>query len=153
MSHVAGSSRDRVKAARILLEVVHQHRTTDQSFGHLEPSPLLQELVYGTLRYYFCLEPLVARHLAEPLRTKDLDLRCLLLVGAYQLHYMRIPDHAAINETVNACRGLKKPWARGLLNAVLRKIAAETPDERSFGLPDWWYEKLLQADYFIAPPG
>ncbi|HEY5644572.1 MAG TPA: transcription antitermination factor NusB, partial [Pseudomonadales bacterium] len=62
------------------------------------------------------------------------------------LHYMRVPDHAAIFETVNACRGLKKPWARGLLNAVLRKVAQESPDERSFGLPAWWLDKL-QRDY------
>ncbi len=146
MSHVAGASRDRVRAARVLLSVIHQGRTTDQSFGNFESNALLQELVYGTLRYYYCLEPMVSRHLSEPLRTKDLDLRCLMLVGAYQLHYMRIPDHAAIHETVNACRGLKKPWARALVNAVLRKVADETPDERSFGLPDWWYQKLVR-DY------
>ena len=146
MANGAGSSRDRTRAARVLLEVIHQGKTTDQSFGRHEPSPLLQELVYGTLRYYYCLEPLVTRHLSEPLRTKDLDLRCLMLAGAYQLHYMRIPDHAAIHETVNACRGLKKPWARGLVNAVLRKVASEEPDERSFGLPAWWFARL-QADY------
>lgn len=146
MNRPAGSSRDRVRAARILVGVVYQGKTTDQSFGDREATPLLQELVYGTLRYYFCLEPLIAKHLAEPLRTKDLDLRCLMLVGAYQLHYMRVPDHAAIFETVNACRGLKKPWARGLLNAVLRKVAQESSDERSFGLPAWWLDKL-QRDY------
>ncbi|MGE0625091.1 MAG: 16S rRNA (cytosine(967)-C(5))-methyltransferase RsmB [Pseudomonadales bacterium] len=142
---VAGSSRDRTRAARVLVEIIYQGRTTDQSFGRQEPSPLLQELVYGTLRYYYCLDPMISRLLSEPLRTKDLDLRCLMLVGAYQLHYTRIPDHAAIHETVNACRGLKKPWARGLVNAVLRKVVGESPDERSFGLPDWWLDVLHRA--------
>ena len=33
---------------------------------------------------------------------------------------MRIPDHAAINETVSATGELNKRWARGLSNAVLR---------------------------------
>lgn len=146
MTPAAGGSRDRSRAARVLVDVIHLHKTTDQSFGNKEPTPLLQELVYGTLRYYYCLEPMVSRQLSEPLRTKDLDLRCLMLVGAYQLHYMRIPAHAAIYETVNACRALKKPWARGLVNAVLRKVAGESPDEHSFGLPAWWYLKL-QQDY------
>lgn len=109
-------------------------------------SPMLQELVLGTLRYYFCLEPLIARQLDKPLRSKDLDLRCLMLVGAYQLHYMRVPDHAAIFETVNACRALRKPWARSLVNAVLRQVARSSPDERSFGLPAWWLERL-RNDY------
>ena len=101
--------------------------------------------MYGTLRHYQALDDLVSAELERALRSKDLDLRCLMLVGAYQLHYMRVPDHAAINETVNACRGLKKPWARGLVNAVLRKVASATPNERSYGLPDWIVKKLDSA--------
>jgi len=142
MSSSVGKSQDRMRAARILVGVLHQGKTTDQSFGSREPTPLLQELVYGTLRHYYTLDALVGAELERSLRSKDLDLRCLMLVGAYQLHYTRIPDHAAINETVTACRGLKKPWARGLVNAVLRKVAKEGPTERSFGLPDWIVEKI-----------
>lgn len=88
----------------------------------------------------------VAAHLDREFRSKDLDLRCLLLVGAYQLLYLRTPDHAAINETVNACRALRKPWAKGLVNAVLRRIAAApAPVEQSFGLPGWMAERLGDA--------
>jgi 16S rRNA (cytosine967-C5)-methyltransferase len=135
-------SQDRVRAARVLTDIVNRGKTIDQSFGRSDPSPLLQELVYGTLRHYQALNDLVSAELERALRSKDLDLRCLMLVGAYQLHYMRIPDHAAINETVNACRGLKKPWARGLVNAVLRKVAKSKPNERSYGLPAWMVQKL-----------
>ncbi len=41
-------------------------------------------------------------------------------MGLYQLFYSRIPAHAAIGETVGCADKLKKPWAKGLLNAVLR---------------------------------
>ena len=147
-SRNVGTSQERARAARVLVGVLYQGKTTDQTFGSDQIdglSPLLQELVYGTLRRYFSLEPLLAAHLTRDFRSKDLDLRCLLLVGAYQLLYMRIPAHAAINETVNGCRGLRKPWARGLINAVLRKVLEAGPGidpDQSFGLPDWIARKL-----------
>jgi 16S rRNA (cytosine967-C5)-methyltransferase len=148
----AGGSQDRAKAARVLTGILVHGRTTDQSFGtDDELSPLIREMVYGTLRHYYTLNDLVAKRLDRELRSKDHDLRCLLLVGAYQLHYMRIPDYAAINETVGACRGLRKPWARGLVNAVLRSIARmpkatdrtnKSPNERSYELPEWIVKKF-----------
>jgi len=138
---------DRARAARILVAVLHQGKTTDQSFGQVSgagndksPSPLCQELVYGSLRYFYSLNRALEGLLAKELRSKDLDLRCLMIVGAYQLAYMRIPDHAAINETVNACRSLRKPWARSLVNAVLRGFSKQLDGyraERSFELPEW----------------
>src|SRR5690606_11076059 len=39
----------------------------------------------------------------------------------YQLYFMRTPDHAAVHATVEADETLRKPWARSLINAVLRK--------------------------------
>lgn len=155
---MAGGSQERARAARILVRIIDQGKTTDQSFGTDDNTPpLITELVYGTLRHYFQLVPLVERHLSKPFRTKDLDLRALLLVGAYQLRFMRVPDHAAINETVNAARALRKPWARGLINAVLRRVATEPnfsqrhegdeskDTERLFGLPAWIFERLQGA--------
>lgn len=147
---------DRARAARILVAVLHQGKTTDQSFGQVSgagndksPSPLCQELVYGSLRYFYSLNRALEGLLAKELRSKDLDLRCLMIVGAYQLAYMRIPDHAAINETVNACRSLRKPWARSLVNAVLRGFSKQLDGyraERSFELPEWISQRLV-ADY------
>lgn len=140
---------DRARAAQVLHAVIEQRRTTDQAFGSSDPSPLCQELVYGALRHYFSLSDAIDGMLDRPLRSKDRDLRCLMLVGAYQLQYTRIPDHAAINETVAACRQLHKPWARALLNAVLRRFAQSRHDratERSFELP-LWIEERLRSTY------
>ena len=52
-------------------------------------------------------------------------MEALLLIGLYQLLHSRIPEHAAIGETVGCAGALKKPWAKGLLNAVLRRAQRE----------------------------
>jgi len=143
---------ERARATRALVRILIDGKTTDQTFGQgaggdpgKPPGPLCQELVYGTLRYYFSLSEIVEAQLEKRLRSKDLDLRILMLVGAYQLFHTRIPDHAAINETVNACRPLRKPWARSLVNAVLRNLVDERENyqaDRSFELPEWLSLKL-----------
>ena len=84
-------------------------------------SSLHSELLYGTLRHYLSLTAAIQKHLKRPLKKKDLDLQNLLLVGAYQLQHTAVAD-AAINECVDACRGLGKPWAKGLVNGVLRAL-------------------------------
>ena len=70
--------------------------------------PLIQEYTYGVCRWLHRLEIILARLIDKPLRKKDLDIHCLLLLGLYQLYYMRTPDHAAINETVAMSRRLGK---------------------------------------------
>jgi 16S rRNA m(5)C-967 methyltransferase (EC 2.1.1.-) len=82
--------------------------------------PLFQELCLGTLRRFHSLELLALALLDKPFRNKDQDVFALLLIGLYQLRYLRTPDHAAISETVEGSRKLKKPWASGLINGVLR---------------------------------
>jgi 16S rRNA (cytosine967-C5)-methyltransferase len=86
---------------------------------------LLQQLCYGTLRHSPRLQALLARLLEKPLRGKDRDLQGLLLCGLYQLDNMRVPDHAAVAATVDATRVMKKHWAGGLANAVLRRYLRE----------------------------
>jgi 16S rRNA (cytosine967-C5)-methyltransferase len=83
---------------------------------------LVQQLCYGTMRYYPRLNAYLGQLLDKPLRGKDSDITALLLLGLYQLEYTRIPDHAALGETVAAARVLKKPWATKLVNGVLRRF-------------------------------
>src|SRR5690606_19825118 len=63
-----------------------------------------------------------------PLRKREPRVHALLMVGLYQLLYMRVPPHAAVAETVEAARLMKKPWAVGLANAVLRRMQRERED-------------------------
>jgi 16S rRNA (cytosine967-C5)-methyltransferase len=81
---------------------------------------LLKELCFGVCRFYFRLNTYLEKLLSKPLRAKDADIKALLLLGLYQYIFTRIPDHAAIGETVEAARELKKNWATELINAVLR---------------------------------
>ena len=86
---------------------------------------LVQELAFGTARWQPRLSALALALLSKPFRKADQDVEALLLVGLYQLLYTRIPAHAAIAETVGCATALKKPWAKGLLNAVLRRAQRE----------------------------
>ena len=86
---------------------------------------LIREYTYGVCRWYHRLEYIAGRLIEKPLRKKDSDLHCLILLGLYQLYHMRTPDHASINETVSLCKLLNKGWARSLVNAVLRNAQRE----------------------------
>ena len=81
-----------------------------------------KEMCFGSLRWYPQIAMLVKQLMHKPLRNKDLDIQGLIVCGIYQLLYMRISEHAAINETVAASKSLNKDWAKGLINAVLRKV-------------------------------
>ncbi|PNA98839.1 MULTISPECIES: 16S rRNA (cytosine(967)-C(5))-methyltransferase RsmB [unclassified Pseudomonas] len=86
---------------------------------------LTQDLAFGTARWQPRLDLLAAQLLQKPFKAADADVQALLLVGLYQLFYTRIPAHAAIGETVGCADKLKKPWAKGMLNAVLRRAQRE----------------------------
>ena len=67
---------------------------------------LLQEICFGSCRSYYALEFLVDELLDKPIKKKDGDIKCLLIVGIYQLKELSIPDHAVLNETVSATQEL-----------------------------------------------
>ena len=145
----------RANVARGLENVADKRRTTDwlrRKHPDWVQEPLAQELLQGTLRHFFSLSSEVTATLTRPLKPKDQTLYYLMLVGAYQLRYLNIPDHAVINETVDATRVLGRPWAKGLVNAVLRntqrkiKGAGELKNdtsERSFEHPQWLIDLLF----------
>lgn len=115
---------------------------------------LTQELAFGTARWFQRLDGLASTLLEKPLKAADHDLHALLLLGLYQLLFTRIPAHAAIDETVNTAKALKKPWAKGMLNAVLRRAQREHAElfsalERDptirLSHPRWLQKRLKQA--------
>lgn len=93
----------------------------------LEPQqrPLAQEISYGVLRWYYRLRPLLAQMLSKPLKGKKKPVHYLLLVGLYQIIYLDKADYAVVKETVNTCIELKQSWAKGLVNAILRRFLRE----------------------------
>ncbi|MCO4759725.1 MAG: 16S rRNA (cytosine(967)-C(5))-methyltransferase RsmB, partial [Oceanospirillaceae bacterium] len=110
-----------------------------------------RQLCYGTMRDFQQLNIIANTLLKRPFKVADFDIRALLLVGIYQLRSLRVPAHAAINETVEAAHGLKKSWAASLINGVLRRYQRETEAiedkvmESELGRqnhPEWFIRKV-----------
>lgn len=153
----------RLAVARALTQIVKHHRTIE--WVRVErpqwlASPLQRELLYGTLRHYLSLSQTINQQLKKPLKTKDVDLHHVLLVGAYQLIYTGTADYAAINECVSACKALGKPWATGLVNGVLRTVQRQRQDppnitevDTAFAdHPAWMTNKLTEQYGSSAEP-
>lgn len=119
----------RAIAAQAVCDVVIARRFLDvalaQRSAGAPASALIQELTYGTLRWYHALQCVSELFLHKPLKRKDADLHALLLIGIYQLRHMRVAAHAAVDATVGAADMLGKSWAKGLLNACLRGVLRE----------------------------
>ena len=139
-------------------------RVEDGAFAHvLLPAKLrasgldsrdrafVTHLVYGAVRMQRRLDGLLAPRCHQPFARLEPRVRAALRIGAFQL-LDGVAPHAAVAATVEAA----PPRARGLVNAVLRSVAAAGPDypepaspgER-YSYPDWIVDELgrsLPAD-------
>lgn len=149
----------RASAARVISEVIQKKHSLNgvlttalTSLPDNERS-LCQQLCYGVIRWQPQLAAISQSLLTKSLRAKDADIAALLLCGLYQLRDMRVPSHAAISETVNACKTLGKPWATGLLNASLRnyqrqqdviELKIQQQESAQYAHPDWLIQRFKQ---------
>lgn len=148
----------RAIAAQLLVKVSADGRSLSDCLTEKLPQlsdprdqRFLQALCYGVCRWYHKLDEMAASFLDKPFKSKDHDIYCLILLGLYQLIDMRVAEHAAVAETVSATQTLKKPWAKGLINAVLRRYLRETAKTPSTAIttyshPAWLIEKI-QRDW------
>ncbi|MEN8179833.1 MAG: 16S rRNA (cytosine(967)-C(5))-methyltransferase RsmB [Pseudomonadota bacterium] len=154
------SSKDpntRLVAALILKDVLAGRSLSDAVPDHLmqlenpRDRAFSQELSYGVMRWHPRLTWLLRQLLKKPLKSKDRDISALLLIGLYQLLYLRVADHAAVHETAGAANGLRKRWAVGLINGVLREFqrrqqslleALEENAEAATAMPSWLLERI-----------
>lgn len=126
MSQPLAGAHCRARAAEVLVRVLEAGQSLNEALvpalAQVEPrdSGLLQELCYGVLRWQIPLVYFREQLLHRPLPARAGLLRVLLLVGLYQLFYLRIPPYAAVAATVAATRLLGQPRAGGLVNAILR---------------------------------
>lgn len=122
-------------ARRVALEVIRRV-TEDGAYSNLalraalargglapRDAALATELAYGTIRHLPALDRVLAGLLDRPLSEAPPAALAALRLGAYQLLHTRIPPHAAVAETVGLVR------QRGLVNAVLRRLATAPPAE------------------------
>ncbi len=143
----------RLAVVKILLQVTQQGRNLPDAIAKYADKtedsdrPFIQAMSYGVIRLLPRLEYIADQLISKPLKSKDHDVYLLILSGLYQLIEMRTPDHAAVSETVKVTKGLKKPWAKNFVNAVLRSYQrqAETLTQQiknnevaEFAHPQWW---------------
>ncbi len=148
-------ARVRAVAAEIVDAVTMGGRSLDAAIADNESRvssddrSLLRMLCYGVLRHHWQLEGWASKLLARPLKRKDSAINALLSVGLYQLSDTRIPDHAAVSQTVEAARLLRRPKHAGLINACLRRFQREQParepwldEECRWNHPGWLIDTL-----------
>jgi 16S rRNA (cytosine967-C5)-methyltransferase len=124
---------------------------------------LAQRLAYGTVQRVRTLDHAIETLGKRPVRKLDPPVRAALRLGAYQLLYTDIPQHAAVNETVELVRTARLERAVAFTNAVMRRLTAgssallealpeATPAAAALkhSYPDWvaelWWQELGPAD-------
>lgn len=121
------------------------------NFKNSQDLSFYREICYGVLRHYYILDYYISVLLDRPLKKKNYKIQALLLVGIYQIEFMRTPDHAAISATVNAAKHLGESWASKLINAVLRNFLRHKKNNTFKKIaeewvvnyhPKWLFEKL-----------
>lgn len=118
----------RLMAAKVLSRVLQDGQSLTTA---LEPvlktidtqkdQAFVQAICYGVCRQFHRLDFILMQLVDKPL--KDTEIKALVLVGLYQIAFMRVKPHAAVSETVLAAS--KKPWAKSLVNALLRRYLRE----------------------------
>jgi ribosomal RNA small subunit methyltransferase RsmB len=112
----------------------------------------LQDLSYGTLRFYGQLDAILRALLHKPL--SDRRIYYVLLVALYQLQYSKAAQHAVVDHAVRSAQLLNAKIS-GLVNAILRNFLrqrdllleqAAQHAEGKYNHPQWWIDEL-QAQY------
>ena len=146
----------RVQSSLVLNQVIHgKHsldRAIEQAHKDIEDNekPLLANICYGTLRFYWELKAKIDQLLSQPLKKKDKIIENLLQSAIFQIDKTRIPDHAVVSQTVEASRKLNKGHFSSLINGILRTYLRSDRDiekiteEIKFNHPNWMIEKIKQ---------
>ena len=157
MSKKKNLQNPRIAALNALSEVLDLNKSLAESEALSQvrdsrDSAFARHLAYGVLRWLTGLEWLAGELLGKPLKKRERDVQRLLLLGLQQLWHDQTASHAAVNETAECARLLGKPWAVGLINAVLRRFQREQEQllgklEQSgqrFAHPDWMLNEIRQ---------
>ena len=89
----------------------------------------VQELAFGTIRNWLLYEKIIEAASSRKIDDIEPDAQIVMVLGVHQLLEMRVPTHAAINESVNLAKAKASKGSVGFVNAVLRKIALKDKDD------------------------
>ena len=146
----------RVEEAGAFASVLLTHATAEL---RADDRALCYELVLGVLRWQLWLDKLIEHCAGRAAAEIDAPVRRALRLGLYQLRFLtRVPQSAAVNESVNLMHEARARGAAGFVNAVLRRAtrepdydpAAEGADELerlaiAVSHPAWLLARWLEA--------
>lgn len=129
-------------------DLLHEAKMVELS---AEDRRLATALVMGVLRWQIALDARLRGLLQRPDQRLAEPVAIALRMGAFQLLHMdRIPAHAALSESVELCRWAGQEHAAGMVNAVLRKLAAEKPPGKKLHeLPAAFAERLGHPRWMV----
>ncbi len=147
----------RLIATQVMYQVVvkqhHLKQAMLATMAHKNITPQdkawVQNICYQSLRHHQNLSARWKRFTDKPL--KDKLVAELLTLSMAQKYHLDTPDHAIVNEAVNTAKKLKKNWATGLINKVLKLALNDqsfTPNSEveTHNHPQWWID-LLKKDW------
>ena len=120
----------------------------------------IKEIVYGSLRWHSKLYWILQHTSKRDLDKSSPEVQAALVVGTYQIYYMdRVPDRAAVNESVEYIRKKGQASACSFVNGILRQIARRAeyfakPDKKtkpvdylssSLPIPDGWWNDGVRS--------
>ena len=141
---------EREQALIALLGVFNQRTPLLHYIPNL--TPFGKELCFGVCRHALRLESLAYALVQK--KPQEIDIWLVLLLGLYQLHYLKLPDYAVVTESVNLLKSPKNRWAKGLVNAVLRNYCRKAPllteqlrhdHHAQLGQPTWIIDLFKQS--------
>ena len=122
---------DRFLAYKILNKIerdkAYSNITVDVVLNENEATsaPFVCALVYGVIERKITIDFFLSKFLTQPIKKLNPQVLTILRMGVYQIKFLdKIPDSAAVNESVKLSKKVKCAFASGLINSVLRKIAS-----------------------------
>ncbi len=122
---------DRLLAYKILNKIerdkAYSNITVDAVLNENEATsaPFVCALVYGVLERKITIDYYLSRLLNQPIKKLNPQVLTILRMGVYQIKFMdKVPDSAAVNESVKISKKVKCAFASGLINSVLRKVSS-----------------------------
>lgn len=148
---LASSALGQVLAGRTLTDAL---TATWQNQPDLRPQQrgAIQDLCYGSLRHLGLLEHVLSQLLRKPLFEEE--LRTLLLVSLYQLHFTRAAPYSVVDHAVKVATHVGTGGGKGLVNAILRNFLrnkdallgnANRTERGLWSHPAWWINALREA--------
>lgn len=133
------SAQERLSALKLLSRLFKEQKPLSLLLGQDSYPAMTKEICFGLCRHYVYLQALLG--LLVKKKPKQLEVELILLIGLYQLCFMRQPDYAVVKETVTLVQKSQSQWAKGLVNAVLREFCRQK---------DFYLEKINQDPSALA---